>query len=182
MDENRRGVSSALITQPYTEVNSKNGRQYEVAFYQSSLATSGTLYLIIEVGDAPVAIKDLDITFDSELISQQVFVSPTYVGPGTVLDVYNFRDGNAVAEDVVVRTGITPSADGTAVGPKIYSIGTAGQGNRTVASVSQNLGVERILSPNTNYTLKIINEDTTNTTALAAIATWYQGELDLPLS
>lgn len=182
MEQNRDGTGGALIVQPYTEVNSKTGRQYEAAFYQASLAASGTLYLIIEVGDEPVAIKDFDITFDSEVISQQIFVNPTYVGPGTALDVYNFRDGNAVAEDVVIRSGITPSDDGTAVGPRIYSIGTAGQGNRSVASVSQNLGVERILSANTNYTLKIINEDASNASAISAIATWYQGSLDLPLA
>lgn len=182
MDENRRGVSSALITQPYTEVNSKNGRQYEAAFYQASLATSSSIYLIIEVGDEPVAIKDLELLFDSELLSQQVFKNPTYVGPGTELTVYNFRDGNAVAADVVVRSGITPSAEGTAVGPQIYTIGTAGQGNRTVASVAQNIGIERILSPNTNYALKITNEDSTNASQISGVATWYQGELDLPLT
>lgn len=178
--DNRSG-QSAVVIQPYTEVNSKTGRQYEAAFYSASLATSTALYLIIEVGDEPVAVKDVNIQFNSERLSQQIFEGPTYVGPGTELTVYNFRDQAAVADDVVIRSGITPSDDGTAVGPKIYSLGTEGQGNRTVASINQRIGVERILEANTTYALKIINEDGTNASEIAGVATWYQGGLDLPL-
>jgi hypothetical protein len=54
--------NKAVTTQPFTELNSKRGVQYEAAFYLASLAASGVTNIIIAVGASnPVLIKDIQL-------------------------------------------------------------------------------------------------------------------------
>lgn len=175
-----RGVDEgtrSIITQPYTEVNSKFGTQWEVSFYQASLAGGAILKSTLTTGSTPVAIKAISTQFDSEEISVQLFKSPAGVTGGTPLTTYKLRDGTGPAAEFAVTAGVTTTADGTAVGPKVHSLGSSGVGNSTVSSISQDSGIERILAPNTTYLYVLTNEDTA-ATRISSIASWYEGLLD----
>jgi hypothetical protein len=71
------------------------------------------------------------------------------------------------------------SDPGSAVSPQIVSIGTENLGNRAVSSVAGGVGVERVLEAGATYCYRITNLDTVNASAIAGIATWYQGPLSV---
>ena len=170
----------AVTAQSLTEVHVKKGEQFEAAFYQASLAASGTIDLVVQTGAKTVQFKTLRTQFDSELLSSQLFKGPSFTG-GTPLPIYNLNDKDAVATTITLLAGVTTSATGTAVGARNYSIGTAGQGNRAVTTLSQEVDIDRILEANSEYLLRIINEDTTNATQLASSASWFEGLLTTEL-
>lgn len=87
--------NKAVTVQPFTELNSKSGRQYEAAFYIPSLPDGATADLAFTVGAEPVLIKDIETQFASVAVSVQFFKSPTFTG-GTVVDVYNLNDAGEV--------------------------------------------------------------------------------------
>lgn len=165
----------ALTVQPFTELNSKSGAQYEAAFYIASLAAGSNSDVVIIVGDQPVSIKDVLVGFNCEEISTQVFIAPTYTG-GTPLAVYNFNDEQAVPDDVTVLAGVVTTATGTPVSPQLHSLGSEGQGNRRISALSDNHGIERILWNNSTYLFRITNRDDI-ATKITGFATWYQGPL-----
>lgn len=165
----------AITVQPFTEANSKLGTQYETSFYNPSVSAGANADIVIIVGDDPILIKEVSVEFDCTVISSQVFRAPTYTG-GTALDVFNFNDEMAVPGTASLLAGATVTDPGTAVGSKIYSLGSEGQGNRRIASVSQRTGVERVLWPGATYLFRITNEDNADS-QIAGVATWYQGPL-----
>jgi hypothetical protein len=171
--------NKAVTTQPFTELNSKRGMQYEAAFYLASLAVSTSTDIIIQVGSInPVLIKDINVQFNSQWVSAQLFLGPSFTG-GTSLDVYNLNDAGAVAGDVTLLSGATVSDPGTAVSPQIVSIGTENLGKRAVSSVAGGVGVERVLAAGATYCYRITNLDTVNTAEITGVATWYQGPLSV---
>ena len=178
MKRMRSGLQAQTV-QPYTEVNSKFGVQYETAFYNPSLAAGATSNILIRVGSKPMAIKDIQLQFNSEVVAATLYRDPILLWLGSPLAVYNLNDGNAVAGEALIYAGTTVSANGTQVSPTVYSLGTTNQGNRVISSVASGVGVERILSPNADYLYSIVNEDAVPS-AISGIATWYQGDLDYP--
>lgn len=171
----------AITTQPFTELNSKLGTQYEAAFYMPSLAAEASTDIIIVIGSTnPVLIKDISLQFNSERVSTQLFTSPLYTN-GTEITVYNLNDEDAVADDITLIGGATVSSPGAAVSPEIVSIGTENLGNRAVSSVAGGVGVERKLRAGGTYCYRITNLDTTNGAEISGVATWYQGPLSTSL-
>jgi hypothetical protein len=175
----REGVG-AFVTQSYTEVNSKRGRQFYISFYNPAVvADGGTADIVLQVGDEPLAIKDIISKFNSELISTRIYEQPTVTpDTGTELEVYNFRPSVGIPNLVTVLVNPTITDVGTPDGPEIYSLGNEAQGNRNVVSPVDVTGVERILEANTTYLYRITNRDQANDSELTGIATWYQGLLD----
>jgi hypothetical protein len=188
VDSQVYGGNNAINVQPFTEANSKNGTQYEVAFRtalpaaQDPIDNTSAAYIAIEVGAQPVLIKSVRIEFVSLEISTTLFRSPTYTG-GTELTAYNLNDELAVPDDVVIKalapTDVTN--EGIQVTPDFHSLGNEVSGNRLLAAESLVSGVERVLWRNAIYMYKIHNLDTVNPCEISGFATWYQGELSIEL-
>lgn len=171
--------NKAVTTQPFTELNSKRGVQYEAAFYLAALPTGESVDIIFSIGSSnPVLIKSVVVQFESDEISTQLFVGPSYTG-GAEIPVYNLNDAGAVVDDVVVVSGATVSDTGLAVGPEIRTLGAApGFLTQGLINVGMAAGVERVLAANADYLYRITNTDGA-TTRIAGIATWYQGPLSV---
>lgn len=170
--------NKAITSQSFTELNSKTGRQYEASFYQASLAASGVSDIAFEVGDDPVLIKDVGIQFTSAITSLQVFKGPTFTG-GAGITIYNLNDAGAVTPTSIVTGGVSTSDTGAAVSPKQYSLGAEGIGERLLSTTGIGVGVERVLEAGATYLFRITNEDDTNATMIAGLATWYQGPISV---
>lgn len=170
----------ALTTQDIEYHHTKQGREYTAALYTDQFLAGASLDVVMEIGDSwGVVIKTISAQFNTGLISSQVFKSPQYTG-GESVPVYNLRDEVAVADDVVVLSGLTVTDSGTPVSPKVYSIGTPQQGSKSSSSVSGEQRVERILQKGANYLFRFTNENG-DAGALAADAVWYQGPLTTEL-
>lgn len=166
----------ALTVQSFSEVNSKLGTQYEASFYLGALAGQASVDIVIIVGSDPIAFKEIQLLFDNPLISTQIFRGPTY-SDGSPITVYNLNDEQAVSGTASLIGGVNTTVVGTPVGPKIYSLGSEGIGNRTIGAVSQGTGVERILWPGATYLYRVTNETLATPTRISGVATWYQGPL-----
>lgn len=170
--------NKAITSQSFTELNSKTGRQYEASFYDDALAASGVADIAFEVGDDPVLMKDVAIQFTSLVISLQVFKGPTFTG-GNAITIYNMYEGGAVSPTSTVTGNVSTSDAGTPISPTEYSLGATAQGNRLISSGAGGVGVERVLSAGETYLFRITNEDDTNASMIAGLATWYQGPISV---
>lgn len=169
------GGNQAITVQSFTELNSKKGVQYEVAF-NTTLAAGASVFIVLEVGTSnDILIKDVQSQFNSESLTTTLFKSPTYAG-GVVLPVFNLNDRDAVPEDVIVRAGVVVTNNGVQVSPEFKTIGSVGAGNREVSTVSLTPDAERVLAKGVVYMYRITNTGT-STTTLAGYSTWYQGPL-----
>ena len=170
----------AMTTQSLEYYHAKVGREYTAALYTDQFLAGESLDVVMEIGSSwGVVMKAIGATFDVGLISSQVFKAPAYTG-GTAVPVYNLRDEVAVPDDVVVLSGPTVTDPGTAVGPKIYSIGTPQQGSKRESSTSGEHRIERILQKGATYLFRFTNENG-DAGSLAANAVWYQGPLTTEL-
>lgn len=166
----------ALTVQSFTALNSKKGSQYEAAIYLPVLAPNTASDLVFVVGDDPVLIKDIQIQFDSNRFSTQVFRNPTYTG-GSPVTIYNVNDEQAIPPTSSILAGVTISATGTAVGPEISSLGSDGIGNRVISARSSDVGAERVMWPGATYLFRLSNKSLLDPTRVSGLATWYQGPL-----
>lgn len=167
----------ALVTQSYTEVNVKNGLQFEASGYNAAVAAAGNFDVEFQTGAKPVIIKDRQIAFTGTGITINVYEAPT-TSAGTAGTVYNLNRINPVAATASFKTAPTVTAVGTQVATTNYGIGGSGVG-QTIVSAFSSQGAERVLKPNTKYLLRITNNDAA-AQKVAAYFTWYEGTPDLP--
>lgn len=175
-DKAFRGLR-ALITQSYTEANTKNGLQYEASGYNAAVAAGANFDVEFNTGAKPVIIEDRQVAFTGAGITINVYEAPT-TSAGTAGTVYNLNRINPVATTVSYKTAPTVTAAGTQAGATTYGLGGTGVG-QTVVSAFAAPGVERVLKPNTKYLLRITNNDAA-AQKIAAYLTWYEGTPDLP--
>lgn len=165
----------ALTTQTFSELNSKNGRQYQASLYNPAFANGAITYVVIVVGSEDVLIKGINTQFTGSLIAATTFKNPTYTG-GTPLTYYNFNDRDSVPGTLELLVGASVTVEGTQVGPTLYSIGGPTTGNRAQTSISLPQGAERVFAAGETYLFKIENmsgEEIKTST----LATWYQGPI-----
>ena len=178
--------TQAITTQSCAEVQAKLGLQYEAAYFNAALAASGVADFILITGAEPVTIRQMEVQFNSELISTQYFQAPTYTG-GAAVAIHNLYPGGAVAGEFSILSTPSITATGTAVSVRNYTIGTeiagGGGGTRTgrssLTAAEVGHGVSRILSPNTTYLYRLINEDATNAAIVSWVGSWYEGPLSV---
>lgn len=166
----------ALIVQPYTEVNSKRGTQFELAFVLEGLGAGNTSEIAIATGSSPLAVKGITTQFNGESITTQLFKGGDFSG-GTPIPTYALRDSLGTVCDAVFTGGITAGNLGIPVGPVTTSLGNTTQGNSVLSTVGLEIGVERILESNSTYIYQITNTSG-STQDIAGVVTWYEGELD----
>lgn len=169
------GGSQAITVQSFTEMNSKDGTQFEASVYSPDVAGGESVDIVMVTGDVPVILKRLSVGFDSDLLSIQLFRSPTYTD-GTAIPVYNYSDRDPQASVVTLLGDVSVTDAGTPVSPLDYSIGSEGVGGRRISGLSGEPGVERILAENTTYMWRITNENSV-AAKIAGHATWHEGPL-----
>lgn len=167
----------ALTIQTLNQVHSKASMQYETAFLFTAVPASGTVNIILEIGDEPVILENIQLHFTSEIISATIYKSPDFSG-GSEIPVFNLNDDDDIPNDIVIKSGVTLIDPGTQVSPKVTTLGNTNQlPNEMQSTLSINHGVLRVLNKNFVYLFQLINEDTANVTDISAIATWYQGPI-----
>lgn len=172
------GGNQAITTQSFTELNSKLGSQFEAAFYSGGIPAGASVFLSFEVGaSADVLVKDIDVQFNSELISSTLFVDPVFSG-GSAIQAYNFKDSSSMPADVILLGAVVPSSNGTQISPEIVSIGSTATGNKTISAVGLGTGIERVLSKGSTYLYRITNL-ASSAVDVAGVVFWYQGPLSV---
>lgn len=164
----------AFTVQSFTEVNSKNGTQYEASSRVLNLANGANIDTLFTTGNNPVLVKSRKISYNGTSFVARVYSGTTYTG-GTIIPYFNLNNRNPVAGTVVIRGGATITGVGTEIATPTYGVGSDGQGSRAVASFSD-IGIERVLASNTTYLLRITN-DSGAAQNIAAYLTWYEGPI-----
>ena len=167
---------AGIVSQSYTEANSKLGTQQEGSTLITGLAGNASNDTIFITGALPVALKGRVISYSGIGVNAQIFESPTYTG-GTDAPYQNASAINPVTGLSQIIVGATVSATGTLKFAPDYLLGnTSNQGR---GNTGQILGRERLLKRNTTYLFRITSLDP-QTQSVASLLSWYEGELDLP--
>jgi hypothetical protein len=181
--------SAALITQPYTEANVKNGVQYylRAAWPTADPIAVGAVAarkLWFKTGPLPVIVKLRDLTYIAEELSLQLFSAPAGVSGGTDLVIHNYNGVNPVtAVGVQAKKNVTTTANGTEFdgGDPEYFFGSSSSANRAQSSIP--IGRERILPPNSEFLVVLTNLSSGGGAAARAqyFLDFYVGNPDLPI-
>lgn len=171
----------ALVTQPYTEANVKNGLEFylRVAYPSTDTIASGaTRKIFFRTGSKPVIIKLRDVSFVAEEMIFNLYEAPTTVTGGTAIPIRNYNRVNPVASTATATKDVTTVSDGTLFDGPEYFFGSSSAPQRQAASIP--LGRERILPPNTSYIITITNVAGGGTARAQYFLDWYEGDPDLP--
>lgn len=177
------GGLAAIITQPYTEANVKNGLQFNLraVWPLADVIPTGTARKIwFKTNAKPVIVKLREFQYVGEEMKIELFISPTGVSAGTDLTVHNYNGVSPVATTVQAKKNVTITGNGTPfdAGDPEHFFGGANDPQRQAASIPQ--GRERILPANTEFAVVITNTGTGNARAQYFLD-WYEGGTDLPL-
>lgn len=173
----------AIITQPYTEANVKNGLQFNLRAVWPLLdvIAAGTSRKIwFKTNAKPVIIKLRDFQYVAEELKLELFSAPTGVSGGTDLAIHNYNAVNPIATTVQAKKNVTITGNGTPfdAGDPEYFFGGANDPQRQAASIP--VGRERILGANTEFAVVLTNTGTGNARAQYFLD-WYEGGTDLPI-
>lgn len=173
----------AIITQPYTEANVKNGLQFNLraVWPLADVIPTGTARKVwFKTQSKPVIIKLREFQYVGEEMRIELFSNPTGVSGGTDLTVHNYNAVSPVATTVLAKKNVTITNNGTAfdTADPEYFFGGANDPQRQAASIPQ--GRERILPANTEFAVVITNTGTGNARAQYFLD-WYEGGTDLPI-
>lgn len=174
LDPNVYSGYAAITTQPYTEINSKNGTQYEAQINLGNIATGATKGFSFYSGDDPVLVKFRQITGDYEDITYTIY-RDSVVSGGTPVEYGNLSSRNPVDGSVVILNQPTVGDTGTLdTQPKDI----LGSGVNKVITYGEPQG-ERVLSENTTYYVTVTNNSGSNAIPKLLIDLgWYQGPID----
>lgn len=167
---------AGVISQTYTEANSKLGTQHEASALFAGVAGLASNDTIFITGALPLSLKGRVIGYSGLGVTAEIFRGPTYTG-GTAAVYQNASDINPVTGLSQIITGATVTATGTLVFAPDYLIGNAS--NQGKGDPGKVLGRERLLRRNTTYLLRLTSLDT-QPQNITSLLSWYEGELDLP--
>lgn len=173
----------ALVTQPYTEANVKNGLQFYLrAVYPkaSPIPAGETRKIWVSVGDSPLIIKLRIVEFDAEELRLDIYSGPTGVTGGTTITPRNYNRVSPQPGLITARKGVTTTSDGTPFDPDDpeYFFGASNSPQRNPGSLPQ--GRERILPANVAFIVAFTNTGTGNA-RVQYFLDFYQGGTDLPI-
>lgn len=175
------GVYSGLraqTVQSYVEANSKLGVQHEGSTLLTGVAAGSSNDTIFLTGALPVALKGRVISYTGKGVSAFIYEAPTYTG-GTPAAYENASAINPVVGLSQIIVGATVSADGDLVFAPVHFIGN--QSNQGQGTTANRVTGERLLNPNTAYLFRLTSLDD-QPQDISSYLSWYEGELDLPLS
>lgn len=168
----------AVTVQGYVEANSKLGVQHEGSTLLSNIAAGASNDTIFLTGSLPVALKGRVINFDGVGVKGEIYTGATYTG-GALAEYQNASDINPVTGLTQIIVGATITNDGDLAFAPTYSFGN--ESNQGKGGIQSTLGSEKLLKPNTAYLLRLTSLDS-STQNISSFLTWYEGELDLPVS
>lgn len=169
--------TQAFTTQSFIEANCKNGVQYQLSTYNPTFTAGATTDFIVSTGAKPVLIKNRQFNFDGNILTTTVYKNPTFSG-GTIIPYYNMSDINPVTGLTEIRATPTVTVVGTQISPSVTILGSIPQGGNAVTSTNAQSdveGLERVLSPNTNYLFRTVNNGVT--CRVSTISSWFEGAL-----
>jgi hypothetical protein len=175
--------NAAMIVQPYTEANVKNGLQFYVRAnwpLTDTIAAAETVKMHFRTGAKPVIVKLRDFSYVAEELTIRLFVDPTGVTGGTPLTIHNYNAVSGVATTCVATKNVTTTADGAEIDgadPEVV-FGSANAPQRSAAAIP--VGRERILPPLTSFIVSITNTGSGQARAQYFLD-WFEGRPDLPL-
>ena len=169
------GGNEAVTTQSFSELNSKNGSQYEVEIPFPAIVNLTPVYYGFETGSNPVILKQRDIYGAFVNAKYEVFTDATYTG-GDVVNAFNNNDLVINPTGVNIVTNPTVTVEGDQFGAVTSLLGSEGVGHRSLTSFGSQTG-EKILKPNTKYLVKITNLDVLAIGILAVRLYYYEGLL-----
>lgn len=183
------GGEAALITQPYTEANVKNGVQYYLrAAWPASdpiaVGQENARKIWFKTGILPVIVKLRDLTYIAEELSLQLYKGPAGVTGGDDLVIRNYNGITPVAAvGVAAKKNVTTTSNGVEFdgGDPEYFFGSSSAANRAQSSIPA--GRERILPLNSEFLVVITNSSAGGGAAARAqyFLDFYVGQPDLPL-
>lgn len=173
----------AIITQPYTEANVKNGLQFNLRAawpLLDPIATGTTRKIHFRTNAKPVIVKLREVQYLAEELILRLFRDPTGVTGGTALTIHNYNAVSPVATTVTATKNVTTTTDGTQFdsGDPEYFFGGANDPQRQTASIPA--GRERILPANTSFLVTIQNSGGGNA-RVQYFLDFYEGGTDIPI-
>lgn len=172
----------AMTIQGYIEANIKNGLQFYVRKSYplgSEIGGGDSVELLFRTTTKTIIPKSRVVSYIGEEFQIEIFESPTLTDDGTPINPSNFNRVNPVASTVEFYESPTATADGTPIEPEPeYYFGAASAIFRNASALSESR--ERILPPNTDYLIRITNNDT-GAGRFSYFLDWYEGDPDLPL-
>ena len=121
------GGTSALTTQGFSELNSKNGSQYEATMIFNNITTIAPVFFGFKTGDSPVILKQRDVYGGFIDARYDVFTGASYTG-GTVVNAFNNNDLVVNPTGVSIVANPTVSLTGTQFSPVTRPIRSGGCG------------------------------------------------------
>lgn len=170
---------AAVISQPYDEMNAKQGTRFMANRIISVSNTTTEFWSVIVTGAKPVDLKSRVFGYTGDGVDADIFEGTTFTG-GQIEPVYN---GNGIITqdfDFQLWAGsdenpITITDLGTLFAPQINWIGSVSNQSKGNAPVA--LGGNYILAPNSQYGLRFVSRDP-NQQFITAMLNGYNGELD----
>lgn len=174
----------ALVTQPYTEANVKNGLQFYIrAVWNKAgpIPAGETRKIWVSTGNSPLIVKLRIVEFDAEELRLDIFAGPTGVTGGTTITPRNYNRVNALPSVLQAKKNVTTVSDGTAFDPDDpeHFFGAANAPQRNPGALPQ--GRERILPANSEFIVAFTNTGTGNA-RVQYFLDFYQGGTDLPIN
>jgi hypothetical protein len=133
---------------------------------ESTITGSGTLYLQGKSGaDRVVHFQTMNFNHNGTDVSFEIYESSVFTANGTttINAINQNRNSAKTAQFTAYSDPPTPTSDGTLI-TKERIFGTSGGVGQSVSAATLDiLGTEIILKKNTDYSMKIINHTTANT-------------------
>lgn len=173
----------ALVTQPYTEANVKNGLQFYIrAVWNKAgpIPAGETRKSWVSVGDSPLIVKLRIVEFDAEELRLDIYSGPTGVTGGQVITPRNYNRVNALPTVLQAKKNVSTVSDGTPFDPDDpeHFFGSANAPQRNPGALPQ--GRERILPANSEFIVAFTNTGIGNA-RVQYFLDFYQGGTDLPI-
>lgn len=167
----------AMITQTYTEANSKLGVEHEGSTLLLAVGGGASNDTFFVTGALTVALKGRVIGYTGDGVTAEIFTGATFTG-GSSVDYQNASDINPVTGLSQIIVGATVTDEGVLAFAPDHLIGnTSQQGKGSTGFVA---GREKLLNANTTYLFRLTSLDL-QAQDITSLLTWYEGGLDLPL-
>lgn len=149
-------INEALVVEPSVSANVHRGKLFDVTFVDQSIASSGTLEVLIQTGTSKVHL-DFSVSGGGNGLLQ-IFEGPTITAAGTALTAYNKNRSSSTTLLSTVTHTPTLSADGTKIDEELV---LGGSGPHASGGEGGGGFTEWILAASTAYLFRVENLNAT---------------------
>lgn len=163
------------VSQTFTEVNVKTGKQYYIKHVFVDIPIGGKKYMLMRFPNFPTILKARTVQTNSDNVYYRVYHDSVITDDGTTYPVINYNEETPVATQTQVFLDPTFSDIGT-LAYQDWISGAGNLGGRSSGSLVAS-GVERIVATDRVALLEFHNAGTTNSVTLEYFLTWYEGDI-----